>query len=661
MNNLFLGTEIILLGGLISFFCKERFKGVIVSIFSGLGTVFLLTLSISILLSGKTISTNISMSYPINTVNIVIDPLSAFFIVIISVMSFLGTLYAVGYIKQYYNQKQTIASHFFFLSVFISSMILVVVVQNAIAFLIVWEIMSISSFFLTVFENENDEVFKAGIDYFVTMHIGVAFLISGFILLSIQSNGSFDFASFKAVLIENKDFASLIFIIFFVGFGIKAGFMPFHIWLPKAHTAAPSNISGMMSGIMIKIGIYGILRMLTLIGTPSESISYLVLFISLITAIFGIMYAIAQHDLKKILAYCSVENIGIIGIGISIGMLGLCYKNNLMAILGFSGSILHILNHSIFKGLLFYSAGAIYKTTHTRNIEELGGIIKRMKYTSIFFLVGSIAICGLPPLNGFISEFLLYLGMLKAVDFSHQLFGSVCAVVSIALLSFVGAMALLCFAKVFSVVFLGLPRSDKVETSSEVDRTMLLPMGILSGFCILIGIFPQFAFNLVEKPVVVLIGLDTTNLLNAGILNILTCISLCNIIFIGLAVLIYSLRYLLLRKRSIHYYKTWDCGYQAGNSKIQYSGSSFTRNFLFLLNPFMKKQIHIKPPAGLFPKEAMFESHSTDLVETFIVNPVIILIRRFLNLFSWIQTGNTQQYIVYGLIFLVAILISVIW
>lgn len=367
-------------------------------------------------------------------------------------MSFIGTIYTIGYLKPYLNTKRTIGSHYLFLSLLISSMVLIVSIQNALAFLIIWEVMSISSFFLVVFENEKTEVFDAGINYLITMHIGVVFIIIGFIMLSVYSGGSFDFESFKTYLNQNKDMANIIFIILFIGFGIKAGFIPLHTWLPKAHPASPSNISGMMSGIMIKIGIYGILRVLTFIGNPGYGIGYFVLSVSLISGVFGVMYAITQHDYKRLLAYHSVENIGIIGIGIGLGMLGIAYKNNFMSFLGFTGAFLHILNHSIFKMLLFYSSGAVYQKTHTRNIDDLGGLIKKMKFTSIFFLIGALSISGVPPFNGFISEFLIYTSMINGIS-SNNLLATVIIILSIAFLAFIGCMALLCFTKVFGILF----------------------------------------------------------------------------------------------------------------------------------------------------------------------------------------------------------------
>ena len=402
----FTGVVFIAAGGIVSLFIKEKFKGIILLLFIACGMVLVFIPSLNVLLNSIPISKELVFAFPIRKVNIVIDPLSAIFILLFSVVSLLAVIYTVGYIKPYHNNEKPIGSHYFFLTLLILSMILVVTIQNALAFLIVWEIMSISSFFLVIFENEKKETVMAGINYLIAMHIGVAFIMAGFIFLSIHTSNSLDFKVFKEYLENSRETANLIFILFFIGFGIKAGFIPLHTWLPKAHPASPSNVSGLMSGIMIKTGIYGILRILFLTGTPSLWMSYLILWISIFTALFGIMFAITQSDYKKLLAYSSIENIGLIGIGISIGMLGMAYKNNIMAVLGFSGAILHIVNHAFFKSLLFYSSGAVYQTTHSRNIEELGGLIKKMKYTSFFFLIASLSICALPPFNGFVSEFL---------------------------------------------------------------------------------------------------------------------------------------------------------------------------------------------------------------------------------------------------------------
>ena len=338
--------------------------------------------ALAVLYTGMPIGKTVYMSPLLTGVDFVIDPLSAFFVIVISLMSFLGTLYANGYMKPYLNKGMNVSSHCFFLMMLIASMLMVVTVQNALFFLIVWEIMSLSSFFLVIFEGEKKEVIKAGIKYLIYMHLSVIFIMAAFVLLNINAE-SLSFGAFANYLHANPELANIVFLLAFAGFGIKAGFVPFHNWLPDAHPAAPSHVSGIMSGVMIKTGIYGILRFLLFVGLPSKMISYTVLVIAVISALYGVLYAITQHDIKRLLAYHSIENIGIIGIGVGIGMLGLAYGNPFVALLGFAGGILHILNHSIFKELLFFAAGSAYLRTHTRNIEMLGGLIKKMPYTAL--------------------------------------------------------------------------------------------------------------------------------------------------------------------------------------------------------------------------------------------------------------------------------------
>jgi len=651
------GVIFILAGGLISLMFAENHKAKIVSIFSLIGTILILIPTIDILFTGKFLEKIFYLPEPIGKVSLIIDSLSAFFILVISVMSFVGIIYSVGYIEPYLNKNKNISSHFLFLTVLICSMLGVVTIQNALLFLIVWEIMSLSSFFLVIFESNRKEVLSAGINYLIYMHISVIFLIIGFIMLSLKS-GSFDFNSFKSILESNQIFANGVFICLFIGFGIKAGFVPFHNWLPKAHPAAPSHISGIMSGVMIKTGIYGILRILTFISLPSEFISYFVLTISLITALFGILYATAQRDIKKLLAYSSIENIGIIGIGISIGMLGLAYHNSLVALLGFSGGLLHILNHSIFKQILFFCAGAVYKQTHIKNMEQLGGLAKKMPYTAALFLVGSLSICALPPFNGFISEFLIYIALLKGFAINN-IYMLILLIISVASLALVGSIALLCFTKVFSIIFLGLPRNEKAEAVKEdVSFIMILPLVFLAVFALLIGLFPQFAIKIVLNPAsFILKNIQILNQISVPI-NLMKIISLSCFGFIALALVILGIRQLIFKSKKNDIQNTWSCGYQAVNNRMQYTGSSYVSPFLSMLKPFFIKHFDVKKPKELFPKEAHFKLNIEDIEEFYIINPLIRADERFLALFQWIQGGNTQQYILYGLIFLVLALIG---
>lgn len=654
---LFLFTSIILFifSGLAQALFKEKSKAKIFTFFSGIATILGLIPTTIVLLRDKTFFETLNFNGLIGNINFVLDPLSAFFVSIILIISFLAIIYSRKYLENY---NKDLSSHYFFLGIFIPSMILVVTVQNALFFLICWEIMSLSSFFLVIFEDNKKEVLSAGINYLIYMHISVIFIILGFILLYIKS-GSLDFNSFREILESNKVFANTVFVILFTGFAIKAGFVPFHNWLPKAHPAAPSHVSGIMSGVMIKMGIYGILRILSLMSIPSIGISYFVLIISVISALYGVLYALAQHDLKKLLAYHSIENIGIIGIGIGIGMLGLSYHNGFIALLGFSGGILHILNHSIFKELLFLAAGAVYKQTHTKDIEKLGGLIKTMPATAILFLIGSVAISGLPPFNGFISEFLIYLGLLKGFAIK-DVNALIILVLSIAALALVGTMALLCFTKAFSIVFLGMPRSEQAKSvEGDVAKIMIFPMGILAVLTLLIGLFPQFALKFVLNPVNVLIksNLAVNNILP---INLMNTISVCCFLFLAIVVTILVIRHFVIKNKRSEVENTWGCGYKNINNRMQYTASSYVSPFLSMLKPLFIKHFDIKKPKELFPKEAHFNLDIQDIEEFYVLNPTIKANKIFLSKFQWIQGGNTQRYILYGLIFLILALIGAV-
>ncbi len=652
METVLFGIGLIILGGVISLLVPEKAKAILLCVFTGLGTGFIVYSSISAITGVTVLSKSVVFSYPIGNINLFVDPLSAFFLGFISIMSFIGTLYTIGYMKPYIGQGRTLSSHFFFLSLLIASMLMVTIVQNAIAFLIIWEIMSLSSFFLVSFENEKEEVYSAGINYLIAMHIGVIFLISGFAILSIKT-GSLDFNSFKEFLGSERWSTDAIFLLFFLGFGTKAGFVPLHTWLPRAHPAAPSHISGLMSGIMIKTGIYGILRIITLLSTPSAEIAYFVLIISVISGILGVAYAIAQHNIKKLLAYHSVENIGIIGIGIGLGLLGLSLNKPLLAVLGFSGGILHVLNHSIFKSLLFYSAGGVYQKTHLLNIEKLGGLIKPMIITGTCFLIGSLAISGLPPFNGFVSEFYIYWAMLSGLKGGSTLLTVVMSI-AFAGLAFIGAMALLCFTKVFGIVFLGSPRTEYSHQPSEGHWTMQAAMLIEVVFIIVIGFLPQYAFMIVNNIISVFSGSFPGNDLNSVFIT-LSGLSRGLMVFSCIAMVLLFGRFLLLHGKSVYKYKTWDCGYQAGNTRMQYTASSFAAPFIRLIRPVYHLHEKVSRPEGIFPPAAEFESHTDDKFEHTIINPLIDYVEKFLNAFTWIQSGSTQQYILYGLMILIAI------
>jgi formate hydrogenlyase subunit 3/multisubunit Na+/H+ antiporter MnhD subunit len=586
--------------------------------------------------------------------NIEIDPLSAFFILVINFTVLTGLIYAKGYLKPYFEKKSKteFALHYFnFLWLHIS-MLLVVMLRDALAFLIIWEIMSLSSFFLVIFESEKKETIKIGIKYLIQMHIGVVFLMIAFIWAYVQTGAEFSFDGLSVYFQSHNPF--YLFLLFFIGFGIKAGFIPLHSWLPHAHPAAPSHVSGVMSGVMIKMGIYGILRVLTSIHHDLYSIGLFILIISLASGLIGVSLAIVQHDVKKLLAYHSIENIGIIGIGIGLGTIGLAEHLPLLAALGFGGGILHILNHSLFKSLLFYTAGSVYQQTHTRNIERLGGLIKKMPKTALFFLLGALAISGLPPFNGFISEFLIYSGMFKSLH-ATGLSSDVVLLFGFSGLAIIGGLALFCFTKVFSIIFLGTPRSEKVKHAKEVESSMLLPNFLIGFMIVFIGIFP-FVFM---KPLAIIVGIFSSNTdAIQQIVPSLNNISLSSGIFIALIGLLWILRSWQQKKQTVKQDATWGCAYTGANPALhQYTATSYADNFVQLSSQLVqvKKEFREFDIDEIFPQEREFETHSTDVFEENIIRKPSTKSLQYLERIAVFQTGKIQHYLLYALVFLVVI------
>ncbi len=657
MNGFLFGIILFSLGGLFALFLSEKAKPIALLIFSLTAQFFILPVASGVLVNGGQLEARFNFSEPIGNVFLRIDPLAALFVLVISIGGFFAAIYSLGYMKLYRGESASLSSYYFFLGLMISSMLLVVTVQNALLFLIVWETMSISSFFLVTFENGKEEVRKAGIYYLIAMQICAAFLVAAFSWASSLS-GSPDFASFKNVLNQTQSNGVFLFVLFFIGFGTKAGFVPMHTWLPRAHPAAPSGVSAIMSGVMIKTGIYGILRIILLCGKPNEAAAYAIFVLGLITGVIGIVNAISQNDLKKLLAYSSIENIGIIGAGIGLGMLGLVYNDRLIAMLGFGGALLHNVNHFIFKSVLFYGAGIIYSQTHTRNIDKLGGLIKYLPATSVMFLIASLAISGMPLLNGFIGEFAIYYGITKSLSINN-LSMIITALLGMSGLAFIGIMALLCFTKVFGICFLGLPRS-KFHITPELDfKSMLLPMSTLTAIMIFMGIVPPFTIVFLQKAVMQFVP-------NAGEVNftivfaVFLNLSKAFLIFILLMMFFLLIRWRLIIGKRIEKFKTWDCGYQIESSRIQYTSGSFAQPFLQLVSELVPQKIEFTKGKELFPKEAHLESHAQDLSERFLIQPSLKFLNRFLGNFSWIQSGRMQQYLIYGLLFLIILLVWII-
>jgi len=603
----------------------------------------------SSLITGAVATLQWSWSVPGGNFSAGLDPLSAVFLFVIFAISIPVSIYGGAYLWP--DRKESdLGIAWFFTCVLIASMAMVVIARNAVLFLIAWEVMSLSSFFLVMLHDRKSSAQVAGWTYLVAAHFGTAFLLVFFILLG--QNGSFDFDHFAPAT-----HTSLLFILGLVGFGTKAGFVPLHVWLPEAHPAAPSHISALMSGVMIKMGIYGVIRSLTFFGPPPEWWGWLLLGIGLASGVLGVLFALAQHDLKRLLAYHSVENIGIIAIGLGIGLLGMSFNLPMIAVLGFGGGILHVVNHSLFKGLLFLGAGAVAHSTGTREIDKLGGLLKPMPWTGATFLVGSVAICGLPPLNGFVSEVLIYLGALHggtSVDSRMAVAGAV----TIGGLALIGGLAVACFTKAFGIVFLGQPRSEHATTCHEVGMAMKLPMVILAAGCLVIGLLAPYAFGALNHVIaqvcrIPLAAIDGVFVGGTGPLyRIMLVFSIC----LGLVACIVLLRLRLLRGKRVQESGTWDCGFARPTAPMQYTASSFAQPIAHLFRGILRTRRHYHEPAGIFPKSAALETHTPDVFRELVFRPIFTGVSKALEAFRWLQHGNVHLYVLYILIALLTLM-----
>jgi hydrogenase-4 component B len=613
--------------------------------------------AIRILSGGAVDPINMSWGMPLGSFSVGLDGLSAFFLFLILGLGALSAIYGVGYLQSYREHKSLGFSWLLF-NVLVASMVMVVVARNVLLFLVAWELMSVSSFFLVAFESEKKDVREASWIYLIATHLGTAFLLAMFLLLGRGSNG-LDFSQLGGL---PPKLAGLCFVFAVIGFGTKAGIMPFHVWLPEAHPAAPSHVSALMSGIMIKTGIYGILRVLTFLGAPPVWWGWALICIGLFSGVIGVLFALAQHDLKRLLAYHSVENIGIIVMGIGAGLLGISIGSPALAVLGFAGGILHIANHALFKGLLFLGAGSVIHGAHTREIDHLGGLLKRMPWTALAFLIGAAAISGLPPLNGFVSEFLIYIGAFKGVLSADA--GSAAPLLAvIAGLALIGGLAAACFTKAFGIVFLGEPRSDHPAQAHESGIGMILPMLVMAAGCIIAGLLgfmivramPAVLFDLIRSFGIA--GPDPATIqaelfAASGYLKSFTYGALAILVLIGLIVL---LRRRLLSGRKVEEGLVWDCGYAAPNARMQYTASSFAQPIIDFFDIFHGGRKRFRPPQGYFPKTASFETETLDTSQEAVYRPIFENVGRILSKLHVMQQGRIQLYVLYIVLTLIAL------
>lgn len=580
-----------------------------------------------------------------------LDAISIVFLLPILLVSMLGSIYGLSYWKQSEHPENACRLRFFF-GLLSAGMALLVMAHNTILFLVAWEIMALSAFMLVTSEDHDPRVRSAGYIYLLATRAATLALIAMFACLyHLTGSLSLDALSRDA---HPGGLGTAIFVLALIGFGFKAGLMPLHVWLPSSHAIAPSHVSALMSGVIIKMGIYGLVRMTSLFPHAPLAWGAVLMGLGAISGILGVAFAIGQHDLKRLLAYHSIENIGIIAMGLGFALVGRALGRAEWVLLGLTGCLLHVWNHALFKSLLFFSAGSVIHATHTREIDHLGGLSKRMPVTAFCFLAGAVAICGLPPLNGFISEFCIYSGVIRTLGYSAPQSWAPAALAAPAL-ALIGALAAACFAKALGMVFLGAPRGAHAAHARESAPSMLLPMLALVACCLGIGLAaPWIAplFDLAQA------AWTHGTLASAPLTQLarLHSISAMNAVLLGLVAVAWWTLRRRLRAGPSDSSVTWGCGYAAPTARMQYSSSSFAEMLVGLFRWALWPRTNRPRIVELFPANKIYYSRVPDTVLEYAILPLFRLFSRVAVGVRRVQQGNLQVYLLYVLAILLVLL-----
>ncbi|MGZ5968186.1 MAG: proton-conducting transporter transmembrane domain-containing protein [Polyangiales bacterium] len=566
---------------------------------------------IPVLRGGAELSGSTRWSFPIETIDFRVDALSAFFLAWSLPMTLLGTIYAVGYLRPYFEAGRNGGPHFALLNLTSLAFVIIYSVQNAMVFLLGWEIAAVAAWLLVIWDYRNQKIRFAGFNYLVSTQVGLFVLVAAFMLMYAQT-GSMTFDAFAGFISRQSRLRSIVFVLLGASFALKSAFFPFHTWLPRAHSAAPAHVSALMSGVIHKAGLFAFLRFTLLMGRPEEWMGWGVLGFGALSAFVAVLYTSAQRDMKRLLGYSSTENVGIAAMGFGVGYLGLCWNKPTLVALGFCGGLLHLFNHALFKCLLFYAAGAVYRQTHTVDLERLGGLLRKMPRTGALFLVGAIAIAALPPLNGFVSEFVIYSGLLRGQAPSAT--ANAAFVCAAALLAFVGAVSAMSMVRAFGLAFLGQPRDTSIHEAHEVPPSMLAPMYLHAAGIVLVGLAPSAAL-IMARPAGALFGAPGLPLIVDRTLEPLRNATL---ILAGLTAIVVLVGWWSGRKAAstAKTHATWGCGYTAPNRRMQYTGSSFSAQFATIFEGVLPQLRREQLPKGVFPEgRGHLSTHYVDAVE----------------------------------------------
>ena len=635
------------------------------------GSLLDLTGSAAAIFSGSPIAIGLPFGNPVFTWAVRLDPLSAYFNGTLAALAAAVSLYSFGYLKEMEGHRNLGAFGFFF-NLLLLSLALVFTASNAFFFLVAWEVMALSSFCLISFEHEKEKTRNAGVLFLVMSHAGTGLLLIAFLVLA-SASGSLDFSSFHLLASRMPPLQQgAVFLLFLFGFGVKAGMVPVHIWLPEAHPVSPSNVSALMSGIVIKTGIYGMARVFfDFYGAPPIWMGTTVLGLGVASALLGVLYALMAHDLKRLLAWHSIENIGIILIGFGAALMFRALGHGNLAALALIAALYHTLNHAIFKGLLFLGAGSVVQATHTRNMEKMGGLIRRMPVTAVCFLVGAVAISGLPPLNGFVSEWLTYQALLAGFGTTQSLTRLMFPIAG-SLLALTAALAAACFVKAFAIPFLALPRSKEAADAQEVSLSMRAGMTVLAVGCVALGLGATWFVRVFDPITQQALGVRASSALVTAHGWALTpgtghgTVQGGTISTAGIALLLLlagaafafplAMRW---RRRSVRG-PVWDCGLPGLTADNEYTATAFSKPLRMIFSALYRPRREIQAEYEVsphYPSAIRFESEIELTIEKRLYGPLRERIMAAANRMKGIQAGSINLYLAYIFITLILLLL----
>lgn len=597
-----------------------------------------------------------------------LDALSAFFLLVVSLAGLAISVYSTAYVEGFSGRKNVAILGAFYNAMLLAT-VLVVTASNAFFFLIAWELMALTAWCLVSFEHEQEETRRAGVLYFVMSHIGTGCIILGFLVL-FEASGGYGFEGFRALGAQmSEGRRNAAFLLFLAGFGVKAGIVPLHTWLPAAHPVAPSNVSAFLSGVLIKTGLYGLARVsFDFLGAPPLWWGATVLVVGTASAVLGVLYALMQHDLKRLLAYHSIENIGIILMGFGAALLFLHSGHPVLAALALAAGLYHTVNHAMFKALLFLGAGAVLHATHTRDMEHLGGLARRMPRTAFFFLIGAVAISALPPLNGFVSEWLTYQALLQGFGTTSSLFRLLFPF-SGAMLALTGALAAACFVKAFGITFLAQPRSESAARAREVPGAMLAGQGILVLVCVGLGLLPTLFLRVLDPVTQQLTGGGISDRLSVGNGLVLgsgtpeggTVFTLgIAVLGAGLLSVPLLLRLVFARGARTRIGPTWDCGLKGLTPQMEYTATGFSKPIRMIFKALFRPRRDVQREydySPYFAKTIRFEAHVEEVFETRVYRPLNRALLRLARRARALQAGSLQAYLIYIFVTLLLLLL----